>query len=172
MEQRWTLMLVASCLAVGAVAQQNDASPEAIEEVTITATRAKRSMRLQLQQAEQRAYDLFNRYNDDKRFRISCGEEASTGSKFKRQVCQPEFERQALRAHGQAYLESVQAMLDPGRDDEGTTMSAIPMEAAIAAQRPALRRKMKQVAEQHPDFLEAVIEYGRLRQQDAGRDEK
>ncbi|MCC6201503.1 MAG: hypothetical protein IT494_00685 [Gammaproteobacteria bacterium] len=170
MALRWTLLAVASCLATGVAAQTDETPPAAIEEVTITAPRATRSQRLQLQRAEQRAYDLFNRYNDDKRFRISCSEEAPTGSKFKRQVCQPEFEQQALRAHGQAYLDSVQAMLDPGRADEGTIPSAIPVAAAIAAQQPALRRKMKQVAEQHPDFLEAVIEYGRLRQQYQGRD--
>jgi hypothetical protein len=159
------ILPVALALASGAVAQPAPSPTQEVEEVTITAQRAARALRLQLEQAEKSAYDLFNRYNDDKRFRISCSKDASTGSNFRRQVCQPEFERQAMSAHGKDYLHSLQALLGGG--DDGTFMASTPVDAAIAAQLPALQRKMKQLAEQHPDFLEAVIAYGKLRQASA-----
>jgi hypothetical protein len=41
----------------------------------------------------------------------------------------------------------------------------VPMEAEIARQLPDYRRKIKQVAEQHPEFLEAVIRFAAMREQ-------
>lgn len=164
MHKRSIVMIVMMGLASGGAAQPTASPTQEVEEVTVTGQRAAMALRLQLEQAEKSAYDLFNKYNDDKRFRISCNEEAPTGSNFKRQVCQPEFERRAMSAHAYDYLGSLQ-----NPDTESTTMSAAPVEAAIAAQLPALQRKMKQLAEQHPDFLEAVVAFSKLRQASAGK---
>jgi hypothetical protein len=120
-------------------------------------------------ESEQIAYDIFNQFNDEKRFNISCSVEEQTGSHFTRQVCQPEFEIQATRSHAQDYLDSM-----PGRlaglpqGSVAPTHSAIPMEMEINRHQPAFRRKLQDVAEKHPEFLEAIKRYAELREKYEG----
>jgi hypothetical protein len=47
---------------------------------------------------------------------------------------------------------------------DGTPTPYIPAEVMIASQQKAYQRKLKQVAEEHPEFLNALIELSRLRE--------
>lgn len=132
------------------------------EEVVITGERSTMQLRLQLFEAERRTYELFNALNDEARFDISCSVQARTGSRFEQQVCRPEFEIQAERAHAQSYLDTMPR--DGGLPAGSVAPTRTPMEFDIARQRPAFQRRMREIAEQHPEFLDALIEYTRIRQ--------
>ena len=116
------------------------------EEIVITGERSLLNLRLEMQEAERAAYALFNQLNDEDRFDISCKMEAQTGTRIKRQLCLPEFKREALREHARAYIEG-----SPSRNP--------PVEMVIASQEGDFKLKMEEVAEQHPEFLEAIILY-------------
>ena len=73
------------------------ASSSPPEEITITTQRTKLQLRLQLWEAEEKAYDVFNSFNDEKRFDIKCYLHEPTGTRIKRQVCTPEFQLIATR---------------------------------------------------------------------------
>ena len=52
------------------------------EEITITTQRTKLQLRLQLWEAEEKAYDVFNSFNDEKRFDIKCYLHEPTGTRI------------------------------------------------------------------------------------------
>src|SRR5690606_35446450 len=119
------------------------------EEIVVTGEQSAAPIRLQIEAAEKLAYEAFNKFNDERRFNVSCSVVQPVGSRLKQQVCQPEFEIQALRGHAQDFLESM-----PGRANlpgGSVNQSFQPVEAAISRHRPAFRQKMKEVAENHPE---------------------
>ena len=136
---------------------------EDAEEIVVTGERATMQLRLQMFEAEKSAYELFNRFNDERRFDISCAIQERTGSRFERQVCQPEFALQAERAHAQDYYETIPSLDRPSNGNLVPTRP--PMEFEISRQMSAFRRRMREVAEQEPEFLEAIVRYTQLQQQ-------
>ncbi|HTQ99927.1 MAG TPA: hypothetical protein VMH83_08050 [Candidatus Acidoferrum sp.] len=125
-----------------------------------------RDLLKQVVAAERNAYDIFNKFNDDKRFAINCSNFRPVGTHFEREVCAPQFKLDALSGHAQDYLESLHYFVDLGASsDTNATASHLPAEVAIAQQTAAYKAKMKKIAEEHPEFLQALVKYSRLRQQ-------
>jgi hypothetical protein len=159
-------------LSPSTLAQQDDLpsatdAKEYIEEIVVTGESQKHQLRLQMLGAERAAYDLFNQFNDEKRFDIYCSVQTPTGSRIQseEQHCQPNFEIEALRSHSRDYLESLRLLYDLYSPDKNAVITSQPAEVLIASQQEAYRKKMKQVAEDHPEFLEALIEYSKLKAQ-------
>lgn len=170
MDIRLVTIVIALCLPLSALAQQDESSPaqerqDQTEEVLVIGDRSLLQLRTRMMKAEKNAYDIFNKFNDEGRFRISCSMHQPTGTRFETQICQPDFELEATAAHGRDYWESLRALLDPDNLDYSPPVQAQPQEAVIARQLPAYKRKIRQVAEEHPEFLEAVIQYSRTREQ-------
>jgi len=164
----WPVLVL--CLALPAVAQEDEAERGAgrtqrtPEEVRITGERPQWQLREEMQAAEVRAYELFNSFNDEPRFEITCYQHEPTGTRIARQVCQPAFERDATSDHGRVAYETYQAFLDPYGTPENSVQSTHrPLEAVIASQQEDYRGKMREVASKHPEFLEAIMRYARLR---------
>jgi len=150
-QQRLALLLaVLLCGPTLAAEPDPQAATSIPEEVLIRGDRSILNLRLQLMETERRTYEVFNKFNDEARFMIECSVHSPTGTRIKRQVCTPEFQLEATRAHARDYIDG--------------TFQALPMEAAIAGQMQEYRAKIKQVAEQHPEFLDAVIDYTEKRQ--------
>jgi hypothetical protein len=140
-----------------------DSAQNKPEEIIVTGQRSTMQLRIQLLEAEQIAYEIFNQFNDDTRFDISCSDHAQTGSRFKRQVCQPEFEIQAMRGHAQDYYNS---MPGPGRPPDGSvTQQFLPLEVELQRHKKAYREKLREVAEKHPEFRDAIARYAALQQE-------
>ena len=155
------LALTQSLLASAATVQSLPSS-EQTEEIIITG----RTLYERMLSAEVRAYDIFNRFNDEKRFMISCSQYQPTGRIVAKQVCSPAFEIEALRTQAQDFHESLRHLIIPGGLPDGSVMPThAPAEAMIAGQMTAYRAKLKQVAEQHPEFMQAIIDFAELRQQ-------
>lgn len=145
---------------------------QAIEEIVITGEKPVFQLRQEMWQAEQNAYELFNEYNDERRFEIHCSMQASTGSRFERQVCRPNFEIEANRLHAQNSLETYRTLLEPyaipgggGINTDGSSSASVNTQAIISSQRKAYRQKMRKAAEEHPAFLAAIIRYSELQAQ-------
>jgi hypothetical protein len=136
-----------------ALAQQNvavlDKERQAPEEVMVIGERVHK-LRTQMMEAEIQAYDVFNKFNDDRRFTINCSIRPPTGTHFNKAVCNTGFEREATEEHARDYADNLSL---------GTTLNNVPQEAKIASQQEAFRQKLKQVAMAHPEFLKAMIRY-------------
>ena len=115
--------------------------------------------------AEKAAYAIFNKFNDEPRFDISCSYEDPTGSRIRSetQLCQPEFEIQAHRASADDMLESFRAWFDGSQTDKNSPVISQPAAAVIASQQNAYRAKLKEVAESQPEFLDALVKYSELK---------
>jgi hypothetical protein len=168
--------IFALCVAWRACAQDEPApiaagNGEAPEEIVVTGARNLFQLRQQMMDAEKQAYDIFNSLNDEKRFDISCSRQQPTGRFLTNQLCQPAFIIEASAVHGQAYLQNLRDFLQP---PGGIAIPDMPVptgttrDAAIASQQAAYRRNMREVAEQHPEFLEALIRYSEIKAQYEG----
>ena len=169
------LLVLATCIPFVALAQQ-DPAPQPVdernlpEEVVITGSRALQQLRTQMLEAEKAAYQVFNQFNDEKRFNITCSEHEYTGSHFRKQDCVTEFEIQATSAHGRQYLESYQNFIDAwisgGRlpVTDGSPPPPVPYQALITEGQREFRKKLRQVAEEHPEFLAAIVHYSEIQQ--------
>jgi hypothetical protein len=65
-------------------------SGRAPEEVIVRGQRLP-DLRMQVESAKVRVYDLFNALNSDDAFDVSCDYEDSTGSRMRQHVCRPRF---------------------------------------------------------------------------------
>ncbi|MEY4640111.1 MAG: hypothetical protein RLZZ227_105 [Pseudomonadota bacterium] len=142
---------------------------EAPEEIIVTGERSTMQLRIQVMEAEVQAYEIFNQFNDDRRFDISCSVQERTGSRFVQQLCEPEFIIQANRGHALDFLSTM-----PGRSaSEGSSSHQYgPMAVEIQRHQPAYRQKLKQIAEEHPEFLEALVRFTSLKQEYESRTDK
>jgi hypothetical protein len=170
MNIRIAIFAAALCMTSGAYAVQDEASatsPESKpEEIVIIGVQ---QLRKQMMAAEVHAYDIFNQFNDEKRFKISCSDNAGTGSHFTKQTCAPEFEIRATSAHAGEFMESMHNFRSgDGQPDGNVVPQSAPMEIEIGRQQTEYKKKIKRVAEQHPEFLEAVKQYSKLREQYQG----
>lgn len=155
-------------MPVGAFAQNGATAPESVEtpeEVIVIGNRNVLELRLQMYDLERAAYEMFNQFNDERRFEISCGEQEPTGTRFKNQLCQPHFVREAAAQHGRAYWENLRAYMDGYSADKDPPRPGETYEFAVNRQLADYRAKIKEVAEKYPEFLEAVKRYAESRQQ-------
>lgn len=172
MDIRFVTLAFVVCSPLCLSAQQTEPviGEEPAEEVVITGQRNLYQLRLQMIDAEKRAYDLFNAFNDEKRFEIGCSTYQPINTRLESQICIPEFERKARATHAQDAFKNVQDMLDQYGRGVSTPVENYPpnhvsAEAVIAGQQKAYRAKMRQVAQEHPEFLEALKQYSDLKNQ-------
>lgn len=160
----------ALCLPLCALAQQVETvqsrpAPGLPEEVVITGDRSLQQLQTKMLDAEKTAYNIFNMFNDEKRFNINCSMHQPTGTHLEKQICQPEFESRATRDHARDYWEYMRAEYDPYGLSYRPAIAFPAQEAMIASQQQAYRKKMQQVAQEHPEFVDALISYSEMREQ-------
>lgn len=159
-------------LAMGApmpILAQQDEPTGTPDEVIVIGERRVLDLRIEMLQLEKTAYEVFNQFNDERRFDIHCRMHQPTGTRFETQVCEPEFEIEAKRTHAAHYFENMRDMLNQIAagapvPSERTPPNYVPPEALIASQQKAYRNKLKDVAEQHPEFLDALVKYTESKQ--------
>jgi hypothetical protein len=159
---RWITGSFVALLAVSGQVPAAESGTVIAEEVIITGGQPAWQLHRDMLAAERRAYELFNQYNDEKRFEIQCSVTEGTGSRFSDQTCMPRFQLKAYQEHAQQYLESLRTAFDP-RDGSRYTSVFIPQEAQIASQMAAYRAKLREIATEHPEVLQALIEYTEAR---------
>jgi hypothetical protein len=163
------LALATSAITFTAALAMESPPGDVTDEIIVVGNRQLMALRLGMLDAEREAYEVFNQFNDERRFEIHCDKRAPTGSRLVIQVCEPEFEIQAKRTHAQNYLENTRDMLNQlalgAPPVEIHPPVYVPPEFAISSQQEAYRGKLKQVAEEHPEFLDALVKYVDARKQ-------
>ena len=111
---------------------------------------------------EEAVYDIFNSLVDDKQFKITCKWENRYLSHIKSWGCMPEFERVAEQAKAQGVLGEMASVLgSPGAMNAGSVAESLylPPDFAIQKGQAEMKEKMRQVANESPEFVDALIQY-------------
>jgi len=132
------------------------------EEIQVIGERSVQQLRLQMWDSEKAAYEIFNEFNDDERFTIHCRLHEPTGSLIKRQVCTTEFEIEASSMHAQDFLSDMcRSRCFGGGPSNSYNINRAEM---VARQQQEYKAKIREVAEEHPEFLQAVIRFTEIKQ--------
>jgi hypothetical protein len=141
------LYAVLSVSPHSAIAQETQ-SPRSgpMEEVIVRAPRSLRSMREAIEDAEDRAFDIFNELNTDDDYDIVCRREEPTGSRIPVRNCRARFVDRLLR-------EKTREALSLG----GGAPADLPL-LEIRHHMALLAEKIEALASENATFLEATIE--------------
>lgn len=127
------------------------------QEMTIRGQRLFRHLHQEIHKAEDRMYGLFNELNGDELLNIHCQWHAELGTRIRQRSCQPEFVRQALEGQAKDFTMAVQG---------SAYSSGHPPAAAIVGHyNPILEKRLKEVVQESPEFLEAIQHHHALREE-------
>ncbi len=124
-----------------------DSAGQAIEEITVTGQRTLFDLRLEVSEAEDAMYNLFNELNTENKYDIVCRNDTRVFSHIRQKVCLPVYAMNAL-------MEEAQGM---ARGQAG-----VPKEAILAYEGPQLDEKFRAVMEQSPELFQAVARHYEL----------
>jgi tetratricopeptide (TPR) repeat protein len=133
---------------------------EPIEEIMVLGQRTLRSLRLEVQAARERVYDLFNSLNSDDEFNIHCRHVPRTGTRVLQRVCRPQYADSATSQAGREFADELfrcgglsEACLERGASLAQGVVSVVPLkDQQLAAELQRLTRES--IA-----FRRAIAEY-------------
>lgn len=187
-------MVVLSIAAVGgrgALAQSEPAareradtaaSQEKPEEVIVRGRRIG-ELRAEVEDARERAYELFNDLNSNDEFDVSCHKESRSGTNVPQVVCRAQFENRISAAAASEYMSTLFALCQPDGNGfldtqaclfSGPGASARASAQGVEGQAPPKRDQMTQeifrVARENDEFAQAILDWYEASQQyDAAR---
>ena len=118
---------------------------EPIEEIRVYGEKSVTKLKFEFELAEESFYDLYSELNDDWEYDVICRKEAPTGSHIKHQVCWPRYELEARSQEAMAKLR--RGHIDPAAD------------ATVMSKNKRLRERIATLSEEHPQLLEAMMNY-------------
>ena len=124
------------------------AEAETIEEVTVIGQRTLTSIRMQIDRASERIFELYNELNTDDLYDIHCRSAAPTGSHITRKVCSP------------VYFELAEA--DATQVSLGGGVGTGLFYGRLAQHNPIMEQKWKDVVNNNPEIVEAIVEHFEL----------
>lgn len=125
---------------------------EQLDEITVFGDRSLSAIDARVIELENRMYDVFNSLIDDRDYHITCRDVAPLGTRLTQRVCEPGFVQRFGSIGAQAQLGTLQ-----GSGYGGAVPAA--MDSEIRIRYPRLQDLMREVATEHPLFLEALLEY-------------
>ena len=135
-------------LPLSGVCQSDASQPqelsEPIEEIVVRGYKPLINLKLEMYEAEEALYDIFNSLNSDDDYDIHCYKEAPTGSKLPRRVCKTE-------KMGKILAEQTQKMMR-GEPYVFPTIEINRMNEHMLAE-------MTELASTHPEYLKALESY-------------
>jgi hypothetical protein len=181
---RLTILLAPLLLTLPCAAQQVQEAPETeptegIDDyVVVQGWRHPVQLRIAMVNAELVVYDLFNKLNDEASLKLDCFKRNVGSTRLQAMDCAPRYEADALQLEGQNLFESYRALLNgmamTDNFSAGTrnasfdssvftnyspSATGIPAPLAIQSGHVRLKRKMDEIAAEHPEFVEAVVHY-------------
>lgn len=136
--------------------EQAGAAESDITEVQVTGRKLFSTLEHQIRKADEVLYGIFNELNDDDYYDVHCGWESRPNTNIKYWECRPEFLRQATRAEALAFHNQVTGF---------SGGHAPPPQAVISYEYPRLAEKMREVLQESPELLDAVVKSYELRQE-------
>ncbi|MBF8269918.1 MAG: hypothetical protein HW386_1627 [Gammaproteobacteria bacterium] len=125
-----------------------------IDETIIIEGRSLLSLDQLIIQAENRIIEIHNTLNDDDKYDFVCRWEAPTGSLIKRRDCMPKFFDLATMPYAQTFQQQ--------RAEDLYSNPTLPPEFLISMHEEKLRDKMTALIKEHPELLEAIIQFNQL----------
>lgn len=123
-----------------------------MEEITVIGQRTLGTLRVQINKAEDRIYDIYNKLNTDDLYDIHCRRRAPTGSHINHKICSPVY-------YDQTEADAAQMALTGGGDGSAYMM------ARLAHYNPIMGKKWKQLVKSNPELLQAVVKHYELSQE-------
>jgi tetratricopeptide (TPR) repeat protein len=124
----------------------SDAQEWVLEEIIVIGDRSLLSLRMEVYQAEELKFDLFNALNSTDEFDITCEDRASTGSRIKRRVCDVGYMKEARAEDARKFLTMG---IRPRSDYE--------LASQFADKTEALNKEMIELGVKHPSLAKAMI---------------
>ncbi|MDG2176026.1 MAG: hypothetical protein P8M72_07860 [Gammaproteobacteria bacterium] len=152
MKQTAYLVLLSTLLFQPSIAAEDDILPE---EITVEASRDRINLQLQVDQAENQFYALFNDLVDDEDFRIECQYERVVGSIIKERICQTKYMRDELSTAATLSLSGVDYMISAILTEKNSQLREKAME--LLENNPAFRNAAQNLSERVEEYQD---EYG------------
>ena len=130
--------------------KNNKAQP--IEEITVIGQRSFANLRIRIDKAEDRIFELFNKLNTDDLYDIHCSKRAPTGSHIIFKTCAPVY-------YNKTVTEATQRALS------GEPVGTSYINAKLSHYNPILGEKWKHFVNENPALLEAVRKHYKLREE-------
>jgi hypothetical protein len=167
------LVLMAASGSSAALAQSAPAAVDASDsEEIIVRGRRLTDLRFEVEQAQERAYAIFNEINSDDDFDVYCREERKYHSRATQRTCRPQFENRISAEAAKAYMAELSWTCQPnpgGFLDTQACMFSGPGVAAkgaaqgVEGQLPGKRDQMSEeivrLANQDDRFAQAILEW-------------
>lgn len=176
------LISLAALSASRAVAQSEhppDGPNGPLEEVTVRGERSLYRLRVEVQVARERVYDLFNTLNSHDKFDIHCRYASQTGTRIPQRVCRPRYADDATGSAGKEFHRAL--FFDCGGrivEEACLTRTAFSRAQAAVSEVPPRDRELadevQRLARENPGFRRAIAEYQAVerRYEDARRAEQ
>lgn len=116
-----------------------DEAPE-IEEIVVEGDSSRINLQLQVDQAEDEFFAIFNDLIDDEDFKIECKNQRVIGSLIHKRICQTKYMKDELTNSAQLFQVGVNYLADE----------------VLKGKNRELRRKTIELLEQNPDLLRAA----------------
>lgn len=164
-------------LGIGRAAAQSAAAPQAEgpdgrvqpheaitadEEVTVIGKRSLRDLRLEVQAARERVYDLFNSLNIDDEFDIHCKDAPRTGTRIPQRICRPQYTDNATHFAGREFLLALFFDCGGGLCEQGLATGNARAQAALSevpGKDHELAVEVQRLARENPEFRRAILSY-------------
>jgi len=121
---------------------------EPIEEITVTGQRIILSLRKQIIEAEDHAFEIFNELNDDDLYDITCRSVKRYNSNIKKRVCLPNYYHRATADNASEYLGLIGLYID--------SVPSPSVKNVTAYQHPIFKKKVQKLATENPELLDAL----------------
>lgn len=164
----WMPLLTAA-LIISQFASAADAPPEPDkqQEVVVEATRAYLTkLGKEVQLAEARFYARYNELNKKREYAVHCYDDPHTGSRFKTNYCQPQFQSDAEAREAQEFFLMLAGSNDPHSSGTGgmANPSGPPLsrDPVIAARQPDFRKNMIEVVSKNPELQKMLKDHAEL----------
>jgi hypothetical protein len=145
-------------------AQTSDASrkDEPVDEVIVRGNRTLGKMRLEVEQARERVFDEFNRYNSDDDFDIHCESKHLTGKLSKTRVCAPVYADKATAKAGKEFTRRIQHDCGNQMCEQGMRNGAVlaqEVQGRLGTLNKQLDDEFRRAALEHPELAKAIDEF-------------
>jgi len=160
MKLKVTILAFLVCFYTGSVTGQSDPEPQTMateeqgqeqpmEEITVIGQRTLGTLRIQIDRAEDRMFDIYNKLNTDDLYDIHCHME---GDHIKHKTCAPVY-------YDRTEADTTQLTLI------GVPVGASYMNAKLSQYNKIMGAKWKQLVMSNPDLLHAIMQHYELSQE-------
>jgi hypothetical protein len=150
MKGRALLLLAAALCAPASLAMDAPAvgaDGQSIEEITVTGQRSMFDLRMQVEDAEDAMFALFNEVNTDDQYDVICTVETRVFSHMKQRVCLPVYARDAEMDEAQNMLRGTQG---------------VPLQAMLSYSTPRFNAKFQELVGSNAELYSAVARHYEL----------